>query len=230
MSICHSSIALDRSHRRWSERFRFLACGVINRAAPGTDPPTTAPATARSPPAPANTESSATPNPDAPGATPPPAPQPPEPSDADTTGVDSTDRPTRPTLRARTPSTNPARSGGPPIAPGHTRDRRTIVEDLQHGLTALLHQSQLHEHRRASSDPASDTNRSQRRRQSPPARGPSNKRASPRDPEPLSPTTRDSVAQLPGQRPPSVSQLPGPQCQASTGTAHDQRPHPAIKG
>jgi hypothetical protein len=31
MSICHNSIARARSHRTYSDRFRFLACGVTRR-------------------------------------------------------------------------------------------------------------------------------------------------------------------------------------------------------
>jgi hypothetical protein len=30
MSICHSSITRARFHRLWSERFRFLACGMTS--------------------------------------------------------------------------------------------------------------------------------------------------------------------------------------------------------
>ena len=68
------------------------------------------------------------------------------PSDADTTGAVSCDRPTRPTLGPRTGATTHAPSDAPPRPTSDVDDRRTVVEDLQHRLIALLHQVQLHQH------------------------------------------------------------------------------------
>lgn len=80
-----------------------------------------------------------------------------------------------------------------PIAASDVGHRRPVVEDLQHRLIALLHHAQLHEHRRPPPRPRARSSPRRRRWQ-------------------CQPRTGATVAQVPGPRPESVNQLPGPRC------------------
>lgn len=75
---------------------------------------------------------------------------------------------------------------------------RPVAQDLQHRPIALLHQTQLHQHRRP---PPDDRPTPVRRRRHP---------ATPN----CQPGTGATVAHLPGPRPETVSHLPGPRCPA----------------
>ena len=99
------------------------------------------------PPCPAGARACAAPTPDAPAATPRSAPRRRGPSDADTTAASTTGRPAPPDRRAayfRSHSCTVWRAHA--VAASHVSDRRPVVQHLEHGLIALLHQSQLHEH------------------------------------------------------------------------------------
>ena len=87
-----------------------------------------------------------------------------------------------------------------PIAAGHIGDRRPVVEHLQHRLIALFHQPQLHEHRRPPPDLRARTTHSEE--------GGNREKV---DLE-CQPGTGATVAQVPGPRPETVNQLPGPRC------------------
>ncbi len=112
------------------------------------------------------------------------------------------------------------------IAASHVGDRRTIVDDLEHRLIALLHQPQLHEHRWPPRRSAGANDHSEGGATG--RRGDPGERACVRQvPGPLSPRYRGRVREVStSYRGHGVQHEPGPHmpCLSSPGTRTTLRP------